>query len=239
MKSRGFAAAALAGLFALLAAGALRAEDSESPPGRDAKGKCIGASVTFDIDKAVAADGDLSAGGSWKVGGTADGVFLEVRVNSNRYHAELQKGSAGRYAYLTDFHRCGLEVVRVFVSPTVRDGGREIQCLARGRSLYKKIDVDCTPEARILHCSWDCADDPSQGCAGTCTAEARGGDRTMVGMWGVNDAEYASVGGPPYGPWTAVVRCKPGERVTFRARDGGGLGSSSPPAAIPCGAQAP
>jgi len=239
MKKTSLAVAALATLLAALAAGALRAEDSESPPGRGASGRCAGANVTFDLEKATAANGDLSAGGSWKVDGTADGIYLELRVNTNRYHAELQQGSAGRYAYLTDFRRCGLEVVRVFACPTVREGGREVQCLAKGHSVAKKMDVDCSPKARILHCSWDCADDAAQGCAGTCTAEAKGGDKTLVGLWGVNDAEYASVGGPPYGPWTAVVRCKPGERVSFRARDGGGTGSSSAPAEVPCRAPAP
>lgn len=239
MKSTRCAAAALAGLLAALAAVPLHAEDSESPPGRSPIGPCVAAGVTFDIDKAAAANGDLTASGSWKVDGPADGIYLELRVNSNRYHAELQKGTAGRYAYQTDFHRCGQEVVRVFACPTVKVGGREIQCLVRGHSTFKKLDVDCTPQARILHCSWDCADDPAEGCAGTCTAEAKGGDRTMIGLWGIDDAEYASVGGPPYGPWTAVVRCKPGERVTFRARDGGGNGSSSPPAAVACGAPAP
>jgi hypothetical protein len=237
MNTKWLAKAALAGLLAALAAASLRAEDSESPPGRGAKGKCIGAGITFDLEKAVAAGGDLTAGGSWKVDGTADGVFLEVRVNSNRYHAEQQQGTAGHYTYQTDFSRCGLEVVRVFASPTVRDGGREIQCLARGHSVFKKIDIDCTPTARILNCSWDCADDPAQGCAGTCTADAKGGDRSLIGLWGVNDTDFESVGGPPFGPWTAVVRCKPGERVTFRARDDGGSGHFSAPAEIACGAR--
>lgn len=232
---RRLALLALTALLPALTPGALRADDSESPPGRGPIGKCAEASLTFDIEDATVRGGNLTAGGAWKAQGNADGIYLEVRVNSNRYHAELQKGTAGRYGYATDFERCGLQVLRVFACPTVREGGREVECLTRGRSMAKKLDIDCSLAARIVRCSWDCADDASQGCAGTCTAEAHGGTLNLVGLWGVNDTDYATVGGPPLGPWTAVVRCKPGEKVTFRARDQGGVGALSPPAEKPCG----
>jgi len=214
----------------------LAGENAESPPGRQASGRCAGAEVTFDILDLASQAETLTTGGSWKVGGTADGVLLEVRVNSNRFHAELQRGAAGRYAYETDFRSCGLQVVRVFASPTVREGDREVECLTRGHSVAKKLDVDCTPSAKILRCTWECADDRSAGCAGTCTGAAEGGEPTLVGLWGVNDADYATVAGPAYGPWTAVVRCKPGEKVTFRVRDHAGTGEVSPVAEKPCGA---
>jgi hypothetical protein len=217
--------------------GALRAEDSESPPGRQPSAKCAAAELTFDLADAAAQGATLTAAGRWKVGGTADGLLLELRVNGNRYHGELQHGGAGRYAYATDFGQCGLQVVRVFACPTVREGGREVQCLARGRSVAKNLHVDCTPSARILRCTWECADDPRQGCAGTCTADAAGGEQNLVGLWGVDDKNYEFVAGPPHGPWMAVVRCKPGERVSFRARDQAGLGSVSPVAEKPCGVE--
>ncbi len=232
---RRLALVAAAILLSALLPTALRADDSESPPGRGPIGKCADASLTFEVKEATVKGGNLTASGTWKASGNADGVYLEMRVNSNRYHAELQQGTGGTFHYETDFGRCGLQVLRVFACPTVKEGGREVECLPRGRSIPTKLDIDCTFRVRILNCAWDCADDASQGCAGTCTAEASGGTLNLVGLWGVDDKDYATVGGPDFGPWTAVVRCKPGEKVTFRVRDQGGVGTLSQLAEIPCG----
>jgi hypothetical protein len=215
-------------------ASVLRAGTSDAPASGPGTGKCAGAGVTVDV-AATAVEGDtLTASGTWTATGTADGVLLELRVQSNLFHSELQHGTAGRFAYETDSRRCGVRVVRLFAYPSVSEGGREIQCLTRGRSAAKPVEVDCTPSARILRCAWDCAGDPSPGCAGTCTGAAQGGEMGLVGFWGVGGDE-AAVEGPPNGPWTAVVRCKPGERVTFRVRDGGGKGRVSAAAEAPCG----
>lgn len=238
MRRHGAAALAilLPALLGALGADVLRAGTSDVPPSGPGTGRCAGAGVTVDVAETAIEGDTLTARGTWTATGTADGVLLELRVQSNLFHAELQHGAAGRFAYETDSRSCGVRVVRLFAYPSVSEGGREVQCLTRGRSAAKNVEVDCTPSARILRCAWECADDRSQGCAGTCTGEARGGELGLVGLWGVGGDE-AAVDGPPNGPWTAVVRCKPGERVTFRVRDGGGKGRFSAVAEKPCGVE--
>jgi len=225
-------------LLALLAAAAplLAGEDAEKPPGRLASGKCATAGVTLKIEDAASPPGDLRLHGSWKATGGAAGILLEVRVNSSRYHSELQHGAAGSYGYDTDFVGCDLQVIRVFGSPIVREGNREVECLTRGHSEVWKLQVDCSPSAKIVRCDWDCSD-PSADCSGTCTGTAEGGENALVALWGVNGADYATVEGASFGPWTAAIRCKPGDTVSFRVRDQAGNGTLSPPAKTQCGAR--
>jgi len=226
-----YAALAAASLLALAPAAARADINRATSPA------CAQAGVAVEVTGATSRGDAILGEGTWKALGGADGVTLEVHIHGDRYHVEHQKGAAGSFRFDGDFKRCGTFMFRVYAYPTVREDGREVECLTRSRTVGKKFTRDCAPTAEIVRCAWECADDPKLGCAGTCTGAARGGEQTLVGLWGVDDAGYDAVAGSPYGPWMAVVRCKPGERVSFKVRDHGGAGAFSAVASKPCGTE--
>ncbi|HEV7518709.1 MAG TPA: hypothetical protein VGR07_20625 [Thermoanaerobaculia bacterium] len=214
-------------------AGPLLAESNDRP-NRPASGLC----TQVGIDVVTAAfkyeNGIVQASGAWAAsGGPAKGVLLEYRLDSDRYRAETQPGSAGKWTYSETFKDCGHHVLEVVAFPSVVEDGRTVYCLPLGKTVKSFFEAPCQGMTARLDCAgWACKDGL---CSGTCTGDATGGQWGYVALFGVDDANYAALPSSQRGPWTRTVTCAPGQRISFKARDRLGAGGFSPIAERPCG----
>jgi len=215
-------------------AGALRAESNDRP-NLPASGLCT--QVGIDVVNAGLKyeNGIVSASGSWTApGGPAKGVLLEYRLDSDRYQAETQTGTSGKWKYSEKYKDCGYHVLEIVAFPSVVEDGRTTYCLPLGKTVKAFFQLPCQAMTSSLDCAgWSCKDGH---CTGTCSGNAAGGDWGYVPLFGIDDANYVN---PPSatqkGPWNQTVTCAPGQRVSFKARDRLGAGGFSPVAEQPCG----
>jgi len=217
----------------VLAAGTLDAESNDRP-NRPAAGLCKEVGIKVVNDGLHYEGGSVKVSGSWEApGGPVRGVLLEYRLDSDRYQAETQSGSAGKWRYSEEFKECGSHVFEIVAFPSVVEDGRTVYCLPLGKTVRAFFDLPCQGMTSRLDCTgWSCKDGR---CTGTCTGDATGGEWGYVALFGVNDANYANLPSSPKGPWTYTVTCAPGERVSFKARDRLGAGGFSPITERPCG----
>jgi hypothetical protein len=222
-------------LIPILAAGALRAESNDRPP-KPAAGLCtqVGINVVNDGLHYDDGTGTVKVSGSWETpGGPARGVLLEYRLDSDRYQAETQNGTTGKWRYSEEFKGCGSHTFEIVAFPSVVEDGRTVYCLPLGKTVRAFFTLPCQSMTSRLDCAgWSCKEGR---CTGTCTGDATGGEWGYVALFGVNDANYANLPSSQKGPWTYTVTCAPGERVSFKARDRLGAGGFSPVAERPCG----
>lgn len=213
--------------------GPLRAESNDRP-NLPASGLCtqVGIDVVTEVFKYE--DGTVQASGTWKApGGPARGVLLEYRLDSDRYQAETQSGTAGKWTYREPYKDCGYHVLEVVAFPSVVEEGRTVYCLPLGKTVKSFFQSPCQTMTSKLDCAgWKCQDGR---CTGTCTGNAAGGQWGYVALFGVDDANYVALPSSPHGPWSQTVTCAPGQRVTFKARDRLGAGGFSPVSERPCG----
>lgn len=195
------------------------------------------ASVTI-TDLAVGED-TIDAKGTWHVGGGASGVLLEYRTDSDRMRSESHSGASGSWdiTRMKPFEeRCGRHTLRVFAYPSVQDGARQLNCLARVTSVPRQFEISCAPIAEIVDCQWECSGGNDGQCTGICTAEARRGKLSYDPFWGVNGEDWQKGAElPSEGPWTYPVACAPGQRISFKVRDRDGRGLWSEVDEIGCG----
>jgi hypothetical protein len=179
----------------------------------------------------------VQAKGSWQVSGSAAGVMIEYRVDSDRLLSEDQAGTTGAWdlAYDIAFEGCGPHTLRVFAFPYVMQGTRQIHCLQKNVSTPKRFEVSCAPIVEIVGCEWECGEDSKPACQGTCSGSAKSGRLSYVPFWGVDDAGYTSDNTPAEGPWTQAVSCSPGQKISFKVRDKNGTGFWSNVATHDCG----
>jgi hypothetical protein len=221
-------------LFSLaVLAGRLVAESSDRP-NRPASGLCTQVGINVVNAGLHYENGTVKVSGTWEApGGPARGVLLEYRLDSDRYEAETQNGTAGSWRYNEKFKACGSHVFEIVAFPSVVEDGRTVYCLPLGKTVKAFFDLPCQGMTSKLDCTdWVCKDGR---CTGTCTGNATGGDWGYAALFGVNDANYINLPATPKGPWTHTVTCAPGERVSFKARDRLGAGGFSPVAEQPCG----
>jgi hypothetical protein len=220
--------AALAGL-----AGPLRAESNDRP-NLPASGLCTQVGIDVVNDGLKLENGTVSASGSWTApGGPAKGVLLEYRLDSDRYQAETQTGTSGKWKYAEKYKECGSHVLEIVAFPSVVEDGRTIYCLPLGKTVKAFFQLPCQSMTSTLDCAgWTCKDG---SCTGTCTGNATGGQWGYVALFGIDDANYVNLPSSQKGPWNQAVTCAPGQRVSFKARDRLGAGGFSPVVEQPCG----
>lgn len=186
--------------------------------------------------------GSFRATGTWQASGGAAGVFLDYRIDGDRYGAEAQRGAAGEWVYADRFAECGRHTARIYVFPFVTAGGRDVICLGQGRSVPGAFASGCLPVAEILGCAWSCQDGPAAVCSGTCTGQASGDASGYVPFWGHDGGGYRAgerSGNQETMQWTERIACSRGQRVSFKVRGHAGTGGWSPVAEVPCGRAKP
>lgn len=220
---------------ALLLTGAARPLSAQS------SNPCTGARAAVEISGVTVDEMIVKSQGTWRAEGSAVGVMLEYRLDSDRAQSETRTTATGPWSftfdYSNEFKKCGRHTLRVYAFPVVKDGDRLVHCLGQGQSTPSPFSIACEARVKIEHCDWECSDQEPPGCTGICTGSARsGGAPGLVAFQGLNDKDYKTVEGPPTGPWSWSVICNAGERVSFKVRDQLGIGAWSNVAERLCGA---
>jgi hypothetical protein len=220
-------------LLTLALAGPLGAESNDRP-NRPASGLCTQVGIDVVNDGLKYENGTVFSSGSWTApGGPSKGVLLEYRLDSDRYQAETQSGTSGKWRYSETYKDCGYHVLETVAFPSVVEDGRTVYCLALGKTAKAFFQIPCQSMTSTLNCAdWTCKDGH---CTGTCTGNAIGGEWGYVALFGVDDANYVALPSSPKGPWNQAVTCAPGQRISFKARDHLGAGGFSPLSERPCG----
>jgi hypothetical protein len=117
----------------------------------------------------------------------------------------------------------------------VKAGERHLHCLNKVSSKPRVFEVSCAPLVEIADCQWECSGDDSPQCTGTCTASARRGRLGYVPFWGVDGEGWEQGETTSEGPWSHLVACDPGQRISFKVRDRDGRGYWSEVDEIGCG----
>jgi hypothetical protein len=202
---------------------------------------CVGVKAAITIDQQGVEDGAIKATGTWQVSGGASGVLIEPRVDADRWQSETYPGTSGTWVFDQKYkwNKCGHYAVRVYAYPSVSMNGHLYHCLDNESSLPWRFNVPCAPKAEIMHCDWDCGEgEDGKQCAGTCVGSATEGTPPYLPFWGLNDRDYKPGEQASMGPWTEVVRCAPGDKVSFKVRHLGGTGKGSQAVFLACGAEA-
>ena len=183
----------------------------------------------------------VTAKGGWQSGGSAAGIILEYRFDSDRLQTEGQPGPSGSWNMTQDIsgYGCDKHTLRVTAVPYVMDGTRQIHCLNHTTYVKQTFAISCAPVAEIVDCQWECTGgqpgDNQPHCTGTCTGAARRGKLTYLPYWGVNGEAWQPAEGPGEGPFTQAVSCVPGQRISFKVRDRDGRGYWSDVVELGCG----
>lgn len=214
-------------------AGAMHLAFSVIPAG--AADVCANAKAAVTIAGATYADGVLKASGTWQAGEGTTGVMMEYRIESDREWLELRAGASGTWEVAIPYRDCGRSTFQAEAIPGVKNGAVQVQCLGKGQVATRSFVVDCAPVATFGSCQWECEEGPPARCTGQCSGTGKGGVGNLLGLIGVNGKDYVYGEGPPEGPWTAIVTCSPGDKVTFMVRDKGGAGAPSKVVEHPCG----
>jgi hypothetical protein len=223
----------------LLALSPFSAFSASAQPVEDVHCKGVKAAIT--LDRQAVEKGVIKAGGTWQVsGGGAAGVLIEPRIEADRWQSETFTGKSGRWDFDQAFKwaKCGHYALRVYAYPSVKVNGHLYHCLDNDSSVPWRFDVPCGAQVEITRCDWECGEgeDPGQ-CVGTCVGSVSAGFPPYQPLWGLNDGDYRPGEKSEAGPWSEVVHCKTGDKIAFKVRDRNGVGKTSPPAVLDCGAQ--
>jgi hypothetical protein len=209
------------------------------PPPSKMTALCATAKASITIDRHSVEGKLVKTGGRWEVTGSATGALVEVRVEADRWQSDTFQGTSGTWDFEQPlkFAQCGHFGLRVYVYPSVDNGGHPLHCLDNDSSTPWYFDVRCGSTAEITHCDWECGDEAPDLCTGVCIGAAHEGTPPYRAFWGLNDRDYQAIQETSGGPWTQAVRCKLGERISFRVKDLNGIGRNSDAVSVPCGAQ--
>lgn len=179
----------------------------------------------------------VEAKGGWQSGGSAAGVILEYRFDSDRLQTEGQPGPTGSWNMAQDITRygCANHTLRVTAVPYVMDGVRQVHCLDQSTYVKQTFAISCAPIAEIVDCQWECTGGKEPHCNGTCTGTARLGKLTYMPYWGVNGEGWQPAETAGEGPFVQAVSCVPGQRISFKVRDRDGRGYWSEVDELGCG----
>lgn len=200
---------------------------------------CKQAKSAVTVDRLTIEDGIVKASGTWQVSGNAVGALVEYRIDADRWASETHMGSKGTWEFseALKWEKCGHYAFRVYAYPGVNLRGNPFHCLDNESSAPWRVDLPCGALAQIQACAWECGEGDGNQCVGSCTGVATSGVPPYAAAWGVNDRDYKTMEGVSPGPWTQVVQCAPGEKISFKVRDRNGRGRLSPPAELACGTQ--
>jgi hypothetical protein len=167
---------------------------------------------------ASAEPGHLNGRGTWSVGGGAVGAYVEYRIDGDRWAAQVHTGADGAWDVSIPFTACSHHALRATAMPIVKDGERELVCIARSASDLETVVVPCGASAELGECEWKCGEGDGAACTGVCPVSVSGDEGEFVPMWqsgieGLKDGGEASPG-----PWKLQVSCKQGDKVQFRIR---------------------
>jgi hypothetical protein len=201
---------------------------------------CAGAKSTITVDRLAVDNGVIKTDGKWEVSGGASGVLVEVRIEADPWQSESFTATSGTWEFAQAFKwsKCGHFGLRVYAYPAVTVNGHLYNCLERASSAPWRFDVPCGAEAEITHCEWECeGNGGDRKCAGVCSGSATAGTPPYRAFWGLNDRDYKPVEEVSAGPWTGVVHCASGDKVSFKVKDLNGNGRTSPVVQLVCGAE--
>jgi hypothetical protein len=201
---------------------------------------CATATASATIAGLTVKESLVEAKGGWQSGGSAAGVILEYRFDSDRLQSEGQAGPTGSWHMAQDLsgYGCGNHTLRVTAVPYVQDGVSQVHCLNRSTFVKQTFAVSCAPIVEIVDCQWECSGSTGGGeprCTGTCTGTARRGKLSYLPYWGVNGDAWQPAETPGEGPFIQAVSCAPGERISFKVRDRDGRGNWSEVDELGCG----
>lgn len=198
---------------------------------------CPTATASATIAGLTVKEVQVEANGAWQSGGSAAGVILEHRFDSDRLQSEGQAGPSGSWHMIQDLsgYGCGSHTLRVTAVPYVQDGVRQVHCLNRSTYVKQTFEVSCAPIAEIVDCQWECTGGKEPHCTGTCTGAARRGKLSYLPSWGLNGDAWQAAETPAIGPFVQPVSCVPGQRISFKVRDRDGRGLWSNVAELGCG----
>lgn len=198
---------------------------------------CPTATASATLAELAVNESQVDARGSWQSGGSAAGVILEYRFDSDRLQSEGQAGPAGTWSLTQDLtsYGCGKHTLRVTAVPYVQAGASQVHCLNWSTFVKQTFEVSCAPVAELVDCRWECTGGEEPGCTGTCTGSARRGKLSYLPFWGVNGDAWQPGDQPAVGPFIQAVACVPGQRISFKVRDRDGRGSWSNVAEVGCG----
>lgn len=198
---------------------------------------CAKATASATIAELTVKESLVEAKGTWQSGGTAAGVILEYRFDSDRLQSEGQAGPSGSWQMSQDLagYGCANHTLRVTAVPYVQEGVSQVHCLNRSSYVKQTFPVSCAPVVEIVGCQWECDAEKEPHCTGTCTGVARRGRLSYAPYWGVNNDAYQPGGEPGEGPFTQAVSCVPGQKISFKVRDRDGRGYWSEVAEVGCG----
>jgi hypothetical protein len=215
---------------------------------------CAGKAGSVAIASVHSEGGMVDIAGTWKASPGTQGLGIEVRIDQDRQKVELHTGEGGAWAVKVPFALCGRHALRIYAFAAVPEGDHTTLCFEGAPSALNHFEVDCSPQAKLDRCVFDCpkpkpvpakkgkaAPPPAPPapveCKATCDASGASGVGTLAGLAGLNNANFQMVEGPGGGPWTFTLPCKPGDKVTFIVRDHSGVGATSKPAERECGPQ--
>jgi len=203
-------------------------------PAATAADLCPTATASAAIAGLTVQESRVDAQGSWQSGGSAPGLILEYRFDSDRLQSEGQAGASGSWTVTQDLsaYGCGKHTLRVTAVPYVQDGVHQIHCLSQSTFVKQTFEVSCAPVAEIVDCQWEC---DGGTCTGTCTGAARRGKLSYLPYWGLNGDAWQPGGDPSPGPFIQAVACGKGQKISFKVRDRDGRGFWSNVADLECG----
>jgi hypothetical protein len=198
---------------------------------------CPTATASAKITELTVKESLVEAKGTWQSGGSAAGVVLEYRFDSDRLQAEGQTGPSGTWHMSQDLagYGCANHTLRVTAVPYVQDGVSQIHCLNSTTYVKQTFEVSCAPIAEIVDCQWECTGGKEPHCTGTCTGAARRGRLSYLPFWGLNGDAWQQGDTPGEGPFTQAVSCAPGQKISFKVRDRDGRGYWSSVVELGCG----
>jgi hypothetical protein len=198
---------------------------------------CATATASATLAELTIKEALVQARGTWQSGGSAAGVILEYRFDSDRLQTEGQAGPSGTWHMAQDItsYGCANHTLRVTAVPYVQDGVSQVHCLNRSTYVKQTFAISCAPVAEIVDCQWECTGGKEPHCTGNCTGAAHRGKLSYLPYWGVNGDAWQPADTPGEGPFAQAVSCVPGQRISFKVRDRDGRGNWSDVVELGCG----
>lgn len=175
---------------------------------------CTGTSASVYIGTISATTtGTVSASGAWSVGGGADGVHLEYRIDNTLWQSEDKIGAGGPWNFQDGPLSVGTHTFIVNAYP--KKGVGSI-CWTHGSATSSSVTVP-NPNPRV---SISCTSIgyPVYQCTGQVTS---GGTAPFTPYWNYEGGTWYQDGTPGSGPWTRQYVCKTGSsyNIGFKVTD--------------------
>jgi hypothetical protein len=232
-----FVRSTLPGLFAgllLMACGG--PAETEATPAEETLGTvegalCAGTSVTgVGISSISFSGGTMNASGTWSVGGGANAVKLEYRVDGTLRSHDERLGTSGSWSASTSGLSCGTHTLEVRAYPMVVDSaGNRTYCTSNG-----PLTTSQSFSQACLSASLSCSHTSTTTI--TCTGSGSGGTSPYTPLWNERITfpdGFTRQSGFYVGAFTesfycvqSTVRGDPRLQIQFKVRDATGVEST-------------